>query len=518
MPGPKSAQRDLSALYLPAVARHPADDLDQQRPFHHLDPLVQGALVIVIQDLDRPLGDDRPGIGAGVHQDHRASGDLHPVRQRIPDAVRPRKSRQEGRMGVDDSAAVPQQQRLADDPHEPGQDDDVRAERVHGPDQRVVPAAPVGEVGEVDHRGRDAGGPRWCRPVASARSDSTALTVNPRPWSSRACNSVPLPETITAIRGDPPAPGGVGVGSCVTIGDDSQSTGPARHSSVFPFVDRVSAAARSRNRATTPDPQDPQQQPKPKPEGWFGGGPVGLGQAGKSGGPGESGGPGGPGGPAGPGGGGGPGGAGGPGWGGGSGWGESPARGPGRAGSVPTAERIREQMRLFLVLLLGLVIVSQLALPFRLAGFALALATGWVGTRLLRGMSALSRSGAAVRGWPSVIIGLGLTAVLTLMLIITAAFYPMAAERERCLSEANTLRASGSTTRSRSSGWRRPASCPPELLSPGDRNRYRAGGLTRRSRSLSPGSALESCPAVQPALGPARRQPGEGSAEQRGSG
>jgi integral membrane sensor domain MASE1 len=98
-------------------------------------------------------------------------------------------------------------------------------------------------------------------------------------------------------------------------------------------------------------------------------------------------------------------------------------------------------MRLFLVLLLGLIIVGQLPLPFRLGGLVLAVAIGWVGSRLLTGMSALSRSGAAVRGWPAVIIGLGLATVLTLILLIQAAFYPINADRERCLSEANTLEA-----------------------------------------------------------------------------
>ena len=107
----------------------------------------------------------------------------------------------------------------------------------------------------------------------------------------------------------------------------------------------------------------------------------------------------------------------------------------------PSAERIREQLRLFLVLLLGLVVVSQLALPFRLAGLLLGLAAGWVGLRLLIDMLAQSRSGTQVRGWPSVIIGIGLTVVLMLVLTVQAVFYPVMSERERCMSGANTLKA-----------------------------------------------------------------------------
>jgi hypothetical protein len=108
---------------------------------------------------------------------------------------------------------------------------------------------------------------------------------------------------------------------------------------------------------------------------------------------------------------------------------------------VPTPQRIREQLRLFLILLLGLIIINQLALPFRLGGLVLSLAIGWVGIRLLIGMSALSRTGAPVQGWPSVIIGLGLAGVLTMLLIVQAAYYPLNADRERCLAEANTLKA-----------------------------------------------------------------------------
>lgn len=111
-----------------------------------------------------------------------------------------------------------------------------------------------------------------------------------------------------------------------------------------------------------------------------------------------------------------------------------------RAGG-PTPEGVREQLRLFLILLLGLIIVVQLPLPFRLGGLVLAAAAGWVGIRLLIAMGTLSRAGTAVRGWPSVIIGLGLTGVLTLVLGVQAALYPIIVEQERCLSGANTLKA-----------------------------------------------------------------------------
>jgi len=98
-------------------------------------------------------------------------------------------------------------------------------------------------------------------------------------------------------------------------------------------------------------------------------------------------------------------------------------------------------MRLFLILLIGMIVVNWLPLPFRLGGLVLAVANGWVGIRLLVMMSALSRTGAKVRGWPSVIIGLGLTGVLTLVMIGEIAIYSIIVDQERCLSGANTLKA-----------------------------------------------------------------------------
>jgi hypothetical protein len=109
--------------------------------------------------------------------------------------------------------------------------------------------------------------------------------------------------------------------------------------------------------------------------------------------------------------------------------------------AAPNAEQVREQTRLFLVLLLGMIVVQLLPMPFRLGGLVLALGIGWVGIRLLIGMSALSRTGAKVRGWPSVIIGLGLAVLLAFVLIGEIAIYSIIVDQERCLAGANTLKA-----------------------------------------------------------------------------
>jgi hypothetical protein len=103
-----------------------------------------------------------------------------------------------------------------------------------------------------------------------------------------------------------------------------------------------------------------------------------------------------------------------------------------------SAERLRQRLRLFLIMLLGLMVVSQLALPFRLGGIVLALGTAWVGVQLLILMTARYRAGLGGRGWVVVSVGLALTAVLLLMLVAEAAYYPLVSDLENCRAGANT--------------------------------------------------------------------------------
>lgn len=95
--------------------------------------------------------------------------------------------------------------------------------------------------------------------------------------------------------------------------------------------------------------------------------------------------------------------------------------------------------RLFLVLLLGLLVVLQLPLPFRLAGLALVLGAGWVGFRLLRDLRAQRRAGRPTRGALSVSVGLGLVGMMGLSLAADAIYYPLSVDHERCLAVSNTL-------------------------------------------------------------------------------
>jgi hypothetical protein len=124
----------------------------------------------------------------------------------------------------------------------------------------------------------------------------------------------------------------------------------------------------------------------------------------------------------------------------------SPPAGPGpsshqarhHADAVAVAEHLRERLRLFLILVFGLLVVVQLPLPFRLPGIVLGVAAFWIGLRLLRAMARLRRVGVPIQGSIVVAVGLGLSTVLLLMLVAEAVYYPLVSDLQRCRSEANT--------------------------------------------------------------------------------
>jgi hypothetical protein len=111
------------------------------------------------------------------------------------------------------------------------------------------------------------------------------------------------------------------------------------------------------------------------------------------------------------------------------------------------AARLKERVRLFLILLLGLVITAQLPLPFRLAGMVLALAGGWTGIRLIIMMARHRGPSLGIRGWILALGGLGLVGVLLLTLIAEAVFYPVVSDQERCIAGANTQTAQHACTK-----------------------------------------------------------------------
>jgi type II secretory pathway component PulM len=92
-----------------------------------------------------------------------------------------------------------------------------------------------------------------------------------------------------------------------------------------------------------------------------------------------------------------------------------------------------------MVTLVGLVVVWQLELPFRLAGIALGLLAGWSAVRVLTGMSAHTRmTGQRPRSRGAVVLGLALTSVVTLILISEAVYYPVISDFEQCQAQAQT--------------------------------------------------------------------------------
>ena len=98
----------------------------------------------------------------------------------------------------------------------------------------------------------------------------------------------------------------------------------------------------------------------------------------------------------------------------------------------------RERLRLFIIMVIGLLIVSQLTLPFRLAGIPLGLATGFVGIRVLIGLAEMRRAGLGARGVVFTLFGLGLTGMLLLVLVSQAVYYPVVSDLENCQARANT--------------------------------------------------------------------------------
>lgn len=105
------------------------------------------------------------------------------------------------------------------------------------------------------------------------------------------------------------------------------------------------------------------------------------------------------------------------------------------------ATRTRERLRLFVIMVIGLLIVSQLLLPFRLAGIALGLAAGYVGIRVLIGLAEMRRAGLGARGLVFTLFGLGLIGMLLLVLVSQAVYYPVVSDLEQCEARANTEQA-----------------------------------------------------------------------------
>ena len=105
---------------------------------------------------------------------------------------------------------------------------------------------------------------------------------------------------------------------------------------------------------------------------------------------------------------------------------------------APAVDDLRRGVRLVGVLLVSLVVVSQLPLPFRLAGIAFGVATMAIAVRSLGRLSRLRRAGGRPRGQVTLSAGLGLAGVVTVLLLVDALAYPVAIEHQRCRADAIT--------------------------------------------------------------------------------
>ena len=92
------------SIVKPSRAIRPTD-VDQHLPLGDLDPLVQRLDGVVVLDRDHALGEDRPGVDAGVDDEQGRAGDLHAVRQGVGRAVHARERGRQRRVRVDRPAA-----------------------------------------------------------------------------------------------------------------------------------------------------------------------------------------------------------------------------------------------------------------------------------------------------------------------------------------------------------------------------------------------------------------------------
>jgi len=103
------------------------------------------------------------------------------------------------------------------------------------------------------------------------------------------------------------------------------------------------------------------------------------------------------------------------------------------------SERAAAHTRLFGVALLAtLLVTGGLDLPWRLSGLGFGALVIWSGARLLGDLGALRRAGTPAPSRGGVIVGLGLTALMMLVLLGELVLYPLVADQERCLGGAIT--------------------------------------------------------------------------------
>ena len=127
------------------------------RVMHAREERVQ---IVVLQDGDRFLRDDRPVVDLLVDQVHRDPGDLHTPLERIGHRAHPGEGGQERGVQVDDAFGEGGDELGPDDPHVARQREAVDALGLEQVAERPVVRGSVGEVLRLTDGGLDAATPR----------------------------------------------------------------------------------------------------------------------------------------------------------------------------------------------------------------------------------------------------------------------------------------------------------------------------------------------------------------------
>src|SRR5699024_12370023 len=84
--GSSSRRSDVAPVSVdaPPTRGHGGEDIDEHRALDRPDPLVEGLLGVLVDDLDDPLLDDRPGGGPGAGAGRRRARDASDWGARVP--------------------------------------------------------------------------------------------------------------------------------------------------------------------------------------------------------------------------------------------------------------------------------------------------------------------------------------------------------------------------------------------------------------------------------------------------
>src|SRR5690606_7306218 len=117
------ADPDRTPLESPSFAGQPADLLDELGTLGHLDPLGECLDVVVLLHRDGDLGEDRPGVDAGVDEEECGPGDLDAVLESVARTGHTGEGGQQRVVGVDVATLEPFEEPWAAQLEEPGGDD-----------------------------------------------------------------------------------------------------------------------------------------------------------------------------------------------------------------------------------------------------------------------------------------------------------------------------------------------------------------------------------------------------------